>query len=365
MDSAHPQDARRPRRAGLATRGRLVALLAASIAAAPLAIAEVPDWRTEAPFAAVDRAIEAWLAEAAVDPERAASDWRGAVAEAPRAARLGPAIRALAGLVEERLASPASDEPPEWLEDAGLVSASLRLAFAEDLMSHQRYDAGLAWLEGVNEDEAYSPVLLWYQRAVAAQQLVEDQTAREALERLDSLLADRPGERLGKARLWVVERLGRELGAEADPLASVARRMVDAERRLALSDPSESTRDGQQTILDELDKLIEDLEKQRQQQQQQQQAAAGGSGGSAEPGMPAEESRPSELKGPGLVDRKRLVAGDAWGALPPAERERLTQAITRDYPPHYRALVEDYFRTLASEADQAAAPNAGASSSNR
>ncbi|CAN0381653.1 unnamed protein product, partial [Ectocarpus sp. 4 AP-2014] len=116
-----------------------------------------------------------------------------------------------------------------------------------------------------------------------------------------------------------------------------------------------ATREGQQTILDELDKLIDELEKQRQ-QQQQQQAAAGGAGGAAEPGTPAEDSRPSELKGPGEVDRKRLVAGDAWGALPPAERERLTQAITRDYPPHYRALVEDYFRTLAAEADRAATP---------
>lgn len=358
MDSALPQEALRPRLATLALGRFLFALLIASAGLPPAATAgESPsdeDWRTATPFLPASEAIEAWLADAAVDPDRAVDAWHAAIGSAPRAARLGTSIRSLAASAEERLASPAPATPPEWIDDLGEASPSLRLAVAEELASHESFDACLAWLEGLEEETVYAPELLHYLRAVAAHQLVDDTTAREAFERLEAVLLENGEQRLGKARRWVFQQLARDFEQKPNPLSSVARRMADAERRLAMADPSKATREGQQTILDELDKLIDELEKQRQ--QQQQQAAAGGAGGAADPGTPAEDSRPSELKGPGEVDRKRLVAGDAWGALPPAERERLTQAITRDYPPHYRALVEDYFRTLAAEADRAATP---------
>lgn len=360
MDSAFPQDALRPRLATLALGQFLFALWVASAGLTAATAGEAPsdrdDWRVATPFAASSDDFEAWLAEAAIDPDRAVHGWRAAVEAAPRAARLGTAIRSLAASADERLASPAPASPPEWIDDFGNASPSLRLAVAEELASRERFDACLAWLEGLEAETVYAPELLHYLRAVAARQLVDDPAAGEAFERLEAVLLEGGEERLGKARRWVFQQLARDMNQKPNPLASVARRMADAERRLAMADPSQATREGQQTILDELDKLIEELEKQRQ--QQQQQAAAGGAGGAAEPGTPAEDSRPSELKAPGEVDRKRLVAGDAWGALPPAERERLTQAITRDFPPHYRALVEDYFRTLAAEADRAASPEA-------
>lgn len=295
-------------------------------------------------------AFEDWIVENSLQAS-VLRDWREAIDSAPRAARLGEAIRRAAMASDDRLSSPPHSAPPAWLLEAGPAGASLRLAIAEELASRQQVDACLAWLSAIEGTEVYSPALLHYLRTVASHQRVDDTAASESLARLEEILAERPEGRLGAARLWVVDALRRELADEPDKLASVARRMNDSERRLALADPGEETRRRQQTILDQLDELIDKLEEQRKQQQQQQ--AASGSGGGAESGNPAEDSLPSELKGPGAVDRKRLVAGDAWGALPPAERERLTQAITRDYPPHYRALVEDYFRTLAEEADRA------------
>ena len=245
------------------------------------------------------------------------------------------------------IASDPDNGPPRWLDSLGNVEPSLRLAIADQLAGAERYDACLAWTEGLEAEEVYSPALLDYLRAVASRVTIDDEQAADSLKRLPGDEADS----LGPARDWVVAALARELKVKAEPLPTVARRMKDVQRRLALEEPGKPTQQRQQKILDELDELIKKLEEQRK--QQQQMAAASQGGGGADPGRPAEESMPSELKGDGDVDRKRLVAGDAWGSLPPAERARLTQAITRDFPPHYRGLIEDYFRTLAAEADAA------------
>ena len=44
---------------------------------------------------------------------------------------------------------------------------------------------------------------------------------------------------------------------------------------------------------------------------------------------------------------KELV--DAWGKLPERDRIKAMTEMTRDLPPAYRQMIEDYFRKLASE----------------
>lgn len=351
MDRSPPQDA-------LPTRLALLALMALA-AARPAwsASGENPPsdaWRTDARFQAVESALAEWLATSPA-AEQTSPAWEAAVIEAKRPARLSGTVLHLAALADERFASLCSDlppTPPAWIvENKSPVHASLRLAMADELASRSEYDACLAWLDGLSEDALFSPALMTYLRVVALHQTIDDQAAKESLEHLSALQTESPSDSLGPARIWVIETLTEELPKEAKSLPVIARRMRDVERRLALSQADEPTIERHETILKELDELLDKLEKQRQ--QQQQQANQSSQGGGSAPGDPAEESRPSELKGPGEVDRKRLVAGDAWGSLPPAERARLTQAITRDFPPHYRALVEDYFRTLAAEADTA------------
>jgi lipopolysaccharide biosynthesis regulator YciM len=38
-----------------------------------------------------------------------------------------------------------------------------------------------------------------------------------------------------------------------------------------------------------------------------------------------------------------------WGDLPPKQRHEALQQIGKDYPAHYRDVIEQYFRKLASE----------------
>jgi hypothetical protein len=53
-------------------------------------------------------------------------------------------------------------------------------------------------------------------------------------------------------------------------------------------------------------------------------------------------------RGPGNVDPKRLKeVAAAWGNLPPKERAKAMQELTRDMPPRYREVIENYFKKLA------------------
>jgi hypothetical protein len=97
-------------------------------------------------------------------------------------------------------------------------------------------------------------------------------------------------------------------------------------------------------VIASLDKLIEEMEKQ---QQQQQQSAAGG--GAPPPSQPMPDSRIAGAKGPGNVEKKNLGRTAGWGDLPAKDRDEALQQIGKDFPAHYRDIIEQYFRRLATE----------------
>jgi hypothetical protein len=49
---------------------------------------------------------------------------------------------------------------------------------------------------------------------------------------------------------------------------------------------------------------------------------------------------------------------DRWGELPAHERDRILQSLTEGFPPHYQAILEAYYKRLATEksSDDADAP---------
>ncbi|MGL4512731.1 MAG: hypothetical protein ACRCT8_06530 [Lacipirellulaceae bacterium] len=318
-----------------------VALTAVAVG---LALAAVGASGAERPSATLE-SFERWLVAEA--PPAILSDLREQAGLVPADALGGPLFAAAAladRRVEELAALPIEGGgagPPRWLGSLPVeVASSIRLAVAERLYFGGRYDAALVWLDGLKPEYVYSEALLAYLRCVAAHGVVDDPRAREGLAELQPLKTQ-----LGPARRWVVDWVSRELAKdEARPIDLVERRMRDAHRRLAGADASDATVERQEAIVAELDKLIKALEEQAKQAQQAAQQAGGAGTPSS---SPAEDSKPSDLKGPGDVDRKRVVAGGEWGALPPAERERLAQGIAREFPAHYRRLIEEYFKTLA------------------
>jgi hypothetical protein len=82
---------------------------------------------------------------------------------------------------------------------------------------------------------------------------------------------------------------------KVDSLDEIARLMEDVRRRLALARAGKAVRDEEDQIVAKLEKMIEELEKQRQEQQRQKQQRAANPRGKR-PNNPLDDSRAAELK---------------------------------------------------------------------
>src|SRR5262249_35620644 len=124
-------------------------------------------------------------------------------------------------------------------------------------------------------------------------------------------------------------------------------------------------------IVASLDKLIKDMQdranqmnqmQMRQQQQRQRQNQDRDQNGrerrmARDPEdirslNPADVSRAARAHGPGEVQSKNIGEKSGWGDLPPKEREEAMQQISKEFPSHYRDIIEQYFRKLASEEEE-------------
>jgi len=234
--------------------------------------------------------------------------------------------------------------PPEanWLSDSSLpifFRNNLQLYYARWLAQHQRYDEVLTVLEELQLTEVIDPASLLFYRLVAYQQLVLPEECRAEL----TLLLEQQ-DALPRRYLQIAQLVQRDLaGLKDESLDHISRRMNDVRRRLDIGRAGKQVQLVEQSVLDSLDKLIDEAEKQ---QQQQQQCMAPGS---AQGSKPMQDSRPAELKAPGRVDPRDIGGRSGWGDLPPKQREQALQQIGREYPAYYRELIEQYFRELADQ----------------
>jgi hypothetical protein len=52
--------------------------------------------------------------------------------------------------------------------------------------------------------------------------------------------------------------------------------------------------------------------------------------------------------GPGKVDEKKLKElAEVWGKLPEKDRAKAMVELSKDLPPRYREIIENYAKTLA------------------
>jgi hypothetical protein len=218
----------------------------------------------------------------------------------------------------------------------------VRLFYARALNEARQHDEALRWMQDIKSQDVICPEVLLFQRAVAHHQLVQ---AEEALDALDELLRCESVLPSRYTRLAAMMRSDLE-PLKPDTLDHIGRRMSDVERRLEVGQANKKTTEVEEAIITALDKLIKDAEDQQQKQMQNQQSAQR----QATPSVkPLDDSRIVELKAPGKVDPRKLGDDTQWGSLPPLERERIMQQLGRDFPSHYRELVEEYFRSLATE----------------
>lgn len=240
--------------------------------------------------------------------------------------------------------------PPQaaWLLNAAehnFMQRNLRLYYARWLAQHEHYDEVLQAIEGLKPAEVVDPAGLLFYRMVAFHQIVEAEQSRLALVQLLEHEQALPHRYLQLALL-----LKSDLsGLKDESLDHVARRMNDVRRRLDIGRAGKQVQVIEKGVVDSLDKMIKKLEE--QQQQQQSQMSQGNSGGQQST-QPMQDSMLPSMRAPMKVDQRDIGNQVGWGDLPAKEREQALQQIGRDYPAHYREIIEQYFRELANEGTQ-------------
>jgi hypothetical protein len=219
------------------------------------------------------------------------------------------------------------------------VRYNMRLYLARWLVQQGYYDEAIAWTDGLSTEDVVLPESLLFYRAVAHHRLVEPDKADTAISQLLEREEDLP------MRYQKLADLMRQdlSGLEDESLDHIARRMEDVRRRLAQGRTGEQVQKVENGVLESLDKLIKKAEDQMQQSQ------SSSSAGGQPSGAPMQDSQIAELKGPGKVEPRDIGRGSGWGNLPEKDREKAMQDISREFPSHYREVIEEYFRRLAAE----------------
>ena len=138
---------------------------------------------------------------------------------------------------------------------------------------------------------------------------------------------------------------------EPESIGDVVDLMTYCGRRLNVVDAGPVVQERQDRIVELLDQMIKDAE-----QQESSSSSSGGSGSSNQGGNSPQSPMPqSSLPGGGgpggaeMRGSRRANPGEIWGAMPPAERERVLQALRDSFPQRYRRLVEQYYEELAKK----------------
>ena len=161
---------------------------------------------------------------------------------------------------------------------------------------------------------------------------------------------------------------GEDLGQERrPPLLSISNHMQQAGQLIASQDMTGETRKVQDTIVAELDDLIEKLNKQCQScssgqcnkpsQGQQSQSSTPKPGAGKPSSSQGSQSKPtqSQVAAGGEGEPAPGDPADAdvvkriWGQLPERIRQQLLQSSADEFLPKYREDIEAYFRRLAEE----------------
>ncbi|MBA3482010.1 MAG: hypothetical protein H0T51_09365 [Pirellulales bacterium] len=330
--------------------------LVGSVAAPAHAEIEFEATWQPADYESVRDEVAKWQADAALNddatrelkklwPSEAPAEATGAALLDRVAQSIAAAYPGAADLVQRCGAAYQGPAPPEaaWLatpEIPDFARNNLRLYYARWLAQYGLYDEVLEQVADLQPADIVDPASLLFYQMAAHHQLVQPEEARTALVRLME-----HEDALPRRFQQVAQLVQRDLSAlEDESLDHIARRMRDVRRRLDYGRAGEKVQAVEKGVLDSLDKKIDDLEK-----KQQQCKSAAASGGSSQSSKPMQDSRPAELKAPMQVDRREIGSQSGWGDLPPKEREQALQQIGREFPAHYRELIEDYFRELANE----------------
>ncbi len=227
-----------------------------------------------------------------------------------------------------------ADETPEF------VKYNLRLYYGRWLAQQRMHDEALAQLEGITIAQVIDPASLLFYQGVGYHRLLNKE---KCLPVVAKLLENK--DKIPRRYSSLAELMQSDLKPlKEDSLDEIARLMDDVQRRLELGRAGKRVRKEEDEVIAKLDKIIEELEKQAK-----SGGGGGGAAGSGNPSAPQNDSIGGDNRGPGKVDNRPIGNKSGWGNLPEKQRQEALQQISKEFPSHFREVIEEYFRRLAQD----------------
>ena len=237
--------------------------------------------------------------------------------------------------------------------DNRFLSADASFYLARTLMNHEQFEVALPYLEKLTGDLADFTVHSGNAQffiAVAQAGMLKNDEAIESFRVFLNENVDAP-ERLRMSAWRQAQHLNDIAEGELD---DVSHRMDFSRRRLAIEESNEETQDEQDKIINMLNKLIEDAEKQEaqssskqntQQKSEGQQPQQGGPKPGEKPGQSKSNQGGSSSNPNGRAVKKSFDNGaqSAWSQLRDRARDPANTAAKEKLPPAYREIIEDIY----------------------
>lgn len=254
----------------------------------------------------------------------------------------------------------APKEVPAILKDAKqnpFLRANLALVFARNVASARAYEEALEALDAIQPEQVVEPCTYFFHKAVAEHALIKKDKASKTIFRMLDDVADAPDRYRMLATIMLIDM--QTWKKDEKDLSNIVKLMDNSERRLDLNRPGKITQDIQKKIVFRLDELIKEKEAQAKGGAGQANGGncpgggkPGSSPGSGPPTSPMQDSNIGGGAGPGNLDGKIKAYQENWGKMPEHERARAIQELTRDLPPRYQIVIENYFKSLNKTEDR-------------
>ena len=243
-------------------------------------------------------------------------------------------------------------EVPAILRDAKLPSyfrANLALSYAKALTGKRVYEEALESLKYAVPEQVVDPAAYYFHKAVAEHALLQKKDAANSIARLLDDVAEAPERYKMVATLMFFDMQGWK--DDDKDLSQIARLMDNSERRLDLGRAGPKTQELQKKIVFRLDELIKDLENQSK-NGSQCQCPGGvpqqGPGSNTPEFSRSKIARSKPTPAPAWSIRRSSSTSPRFGAsCRRKERAKAMMEMTKDLPPRYREVIENYFKTLA------------------
>jgi len=220
------------------------------------------------------------------------------------------------------------------------LTGVLRVYLAERLIRARYYDEALVVLRQMNPENTVDPIIVLFCLGIAHNELLNKKEGLAAMKQLrDSFPLQSPYSRRFAEVAKLLENELENIDEDGQNPENIAKKMEDVQRRLGQGNTGEKVQEVEKDVLDSLEKLIEKLEEQQKQGQSGQQGGQGNN--------PADTERILRQKGPGNILERNIGTQSGWGELPAKQREAALMQIEKEFPSHYRDIIEQYFRQMA------------------